>query len=91
MKNKLIGTMAEAAAAKQEAEFELQVYNEIITFLTQFISRDGQPTQNLIQIDNSRVSVPESIIDRVIQNLEQNEIKQLVTSIEHLNNVKIKD
>lgn len=85
----MIKTLKEAVKARDTATNQLQVYKEINNFLSQFISRDGVPTANLIQLENSRESVPELDIELIMNEIEANYIVPLNNKIEELDNLKV--
>lgn len=82
-------TLKEAVKARETAGYQLQVYKEINNFLSQFISRDGIPTTNLIQLENSRESVPELDVELIMNEIETQYILPLNKKIEQLDNLKV--
>lgn len=85
----MVKTLKEAVKARETAAHQLQVYKEINNFLSQFISRDGVPTPNLIQLENSRESVPELDIELIMNEIEAQYILPLNGKIEQLDNLKV--
>jgi hypothetical protein len=82
-------TLKDAIKARSLAVEQLQVYKELKVFLEQFLSRDGVPTINAIQITNTRDIVQESTIEDIGLELDRF-INDLEQKIKNLDDLKVK-